>query len=156
MANTLENTLNKVGNAVEALFNPNIPTTTKTTGQTCLEQYGMAARKEQLMRNEWKKDLQYTKALVNTEYDIQTEFKISSTEEQLELMQSESAENKVGKENKKKLKNIEKNSDENVNKNALEGNVDGDGNEIATGPKETTNYQFSYEKDYWWAKNIPS
>lgn len=87
MANTLENTLNKVGNAIETILGSNSPKETSPTavitGQTCLERFGMEARKEHLMRNEWKKDLQYTKALVNSEYEIQSEFIVSSYEDRL-------------------------------------------------------------------------
>ena len=89
MANTLNNTLDKVGNAIESVLsvgknkgfekNPQI----NSQGQTCLERFGMEARNEHLLRNEWKKDLQYTKLLVEAEYNIQTEFKVSSYEDKL-------------------------------------------------------------------------
>ena len=82
MANTLENTLQKIGDTVEMIFNQN--GVSKATlqnhpskGQTCLEAYGMVVRNIHLNRNEWSKDMQYTKSLVNSEYTIQTEFKIS-------------------------------------------------------------------------------
>lgn len=79
MANTVQNTFNKVSNTLEALFgggggqeggysDSGVP--------SALEKYGIQARKYHLMRNEWKKDLQYTRSLVNAEYQIQTEFKI--------------------------------------------------------------------------------
>ena len=51
--------------------------------------YDVMAREEHLMRNEWKKDLQYTKLLVNSEYDIQTEFEISSYGEELEEIEEQ-------------------------------------------------------------------
>ena len=89
MANTLNNTLDKVGNAIESVLsvgknkgfekNPQI----NSQGQTCLERFGMEARNEHLLRNEWKKDLQYSKLLVDAEYNIQTEFKVSSYEDNL-------------------------------------------------------------------------
>ena len=89
MANTLNNTLDKVGNAIESVLsvgknkgfekNPQI----NSQGQTCLERFGMDARNEHLLRNEWKKDLQYSKLLVDAEYNIQTEFKVSSYEDNL-------------------------------------------------------------------------
>jgi hypothetical protein len=41
-----------------------------------LEMYGIQARGYHLLRNEWRKDLQYTRPLVESEYLIQTEFKI--------------------------------------------------------------------------------
>jgi hypothetical protein len=89
MANTLNNTLNKIGDAVEAIlsggknkgFEKN--TQINSQGQTCLERFGMEARSAHLMRNEWKRDLQYTKLLVDAEYLIQTEFKVSSYEDRL-------------------------------------------------------------------------
>lgn len=47
-------------------------------GQTCLEQFAMKARKEQLTKNEWgKHTVPYTKELVRAEYDIQRRFQIS-------------------------------------------------------------------------------
>lgn len=47
-----------------------------TNGQTCLERFGVDMRKKHLIRNEWKKDLPYTKAYIDAEYDVQTEFVI--------------------------------------------------------------------------------
>ena len=106
MANTLNNTLNKVGDAVEAIlsggknkgFEKN--TQINSQGQTCLERFGMEARNAHLMRNEWKRDLQYTKLLVDAEYLIQTEFKVSSYEDRLReqedaRMQREAERNKT-------------------------------------------------------------
>ena len=52
-------------------------------GQTCLESVGMAARKHHLMRNEWGRDVEYCKRIVDEEYNIQTEFKVSSYEDEL-------------------------------------------------------------------------
>lgn len=43
--------------------------------------YDVMARESSLMLNEWKNDLQYTKALVDSEYEVQTEFKVSSFED---------------------------------------------------------------------------
>lgn len=82
MANTLDNTLQKIGDTIEMIFNQNgVSKATlqnhSSQGQTCLEAYGIAARNIHLNRNEWSKDMQYTKSLVNSEYTIQTEFKIS-------------------------------------------------------------------------------
>lgn len=161
MANTLNNTLNKVGNAIETIFGSNsvkeIPTKgSPTTGQTCLERYGIIARKEHLMRNEWKKDLQYTKLLVNSEYDIQTEFKISSYGEDLEEMQAQAGLNQLNSEIKKAekaAKKAEKKKDKNVNKKADEGNVDSDGNKTLTSPKVLVNNSKQYttlKTDDWW------
>ncbi len=102
--------------------------------------YDVMAREEHLMRNEWKKNLQYTKTLVNAEYDIQTEFKISSYGEDLEEMQAQAELNQINNEIRKKekaAKKAEKKKDKNVNKKADEGNVDNDGNKVVTKPKQT-------------------
>lgn len=53
-------------------------------GQTCLEKFGLEARKVHLQRNDWgnpimpstKNKVEYTKVLVDAEYAIQTDFKI--------------------------------------------------------------------------------
>ena len=106
MANTLNNTLNKVGDAIEAVMGGTKKSTPYNdpnhayTGQTCLERFGMEARSAHLMRNEWKRDLQYTKLLVDAEYLIQTEFKVSSYEDRLReqedaRMQREAERNKT-------------------------------------------------------------
>lgn len=106
MANTLNNTLNKVGDAIEAIMGGAKKSTPYNdpnrvyTGQTCLERFGMEARSAHLMRNEWKRDLQYTKLLVDAEYLIQTEFKVSSYEDRLReqedaRMQREAERNKT-------------------------------------------------------------
>lgn len=52
-------------------------------GQTCLESYGIVARKEHLLRNEWRSDIRYSKPLVDAEYSIQNEFIVSSYEDNL-------------------------------------------------------------------------
>ena len=115
MANTLNNTLNKVGDAIEAVFGtkktaPSVDPNRVYTGQTCLERFGIEARAEHLFRNEWKRDLQYTKTLVDAEYLIQTEFKVSSYEDRLR----EQEEAKVQKQkelSEKEIKKIEKKRD---------------------------------------------
>lgn len=89
MANTLNNTLNKVSDAIEAVMGGAKKSTPYNdpnrvyTGQTCLERFGMEARNAHLLRNEWRKDLAYSKPLVDAEYMIQTEFKVSSYEDKL-------------------------------------------------------------------------
>ena len=116
MANTLNNTLNKVGDAIEAVMGGAKKSTPYNgpnrvyTSQTCLERFGMEARSAHLMRNEWKRDLQYTKLLVDAEYLIQTEFKVSSYEDRLR----EQEEAKVQKQkelSEKEIKKIEKKRD---------------------------------------------
>ena len=116
MANTLTNTLNKVGDAIEAIMGgakkstPYNDPNSVYTGQTCLERFGMEARNAHLMRNEWKRDLQYTKLLVDAEYLIQTEFKVSSYEDRLKE-QAESKAQKQKELSEKEIKKIEKKRD---------------------------------------------
>lgn len=116
MANTLNNTLNKVGDAIEAVIGgakkstPHNDPNRVYTGQTCLERFGMEARSAHLMRNEWKRDLQYTKLLVDAEYLIQTEFKVSSYEDRLKE-QAESKAQKQKELSEKEIKKIEKKRD---------------------------------------------
>ena len=116
MANTLNNTLNKVGDAIEAVMGgakkstPHNDQNRVYTGQTCLERFGMEARSAHLMRNEWKRDLQYTKLLVDAEYLIQTEFKVSSYEDRLKE-QAESKAQKQKELSEKEIKKIEKKRD---------------------------------------------
>lgn len=86
MANTVNNTLNIVGDTIEQLFGkrdkPASINTNASTGQTCLEKVGMEARFEHITRNDWRRnDIEYTRALVLSEYAIQNEFKISSSDE---------------------------------------------------------------------------
>ena len=80
MANTVENTFKKIGNTIENIFGggkaQQIITSNNGGKPSALEMYGIQIRNHHLIRNEWKKDLQYTRALVNAEYQIQTEFKI--------------------------------------------------------------------------------
>ena len=116
MANTLNNTLNKIGDAIEAIMGgakkstPHNDPNRVYTGQTCLERFGMEARNAHLMRNEWKRDLQYTKLLVDAEYLIQTEFKVSSYEDRLKE-QAESKTKKQKELSEKEIKKIEKKRD---------------------------------------------
>ena len=116
MANTLNNTLNKVGDAIEAVMGGAKKSTPYNdqnrvyTGQTCLERFGMEARSAHLMRNEWKRDLQYTKLLVDAEYLIQNEFKVSSYEDRLKE-QAESKAQKQKELSEKEIKKIEKKRD---------------------------------------------
>ncbi len=105
MANTLENTLNKVGNTIETIMgtrkaSPSVNPNRSYTGQTCLERFGIEARGEHLFRNEWKRDLQYTKALVDAEYLIQTEFKVSSYQDR--LTEREISDDKIARLEEKK------------------------------------------------------
>jgi hypothetical protein len=82
MANTIENTLNKIGNVIEDIFNGETTDNSKgyvtsSKTQSCLEKIRIRMREQTLSRNEWKKNLQYTKPLTDAEYLIQQEFKIN-------------------------------------------------------------------------------
>ena len=116
MANKFNNTINKVGDAIEAVMGGAKKSTPYNdpnhvyTGQTCLERFGMEARNTHLLRNEWKRDLQYTKTLVDAEYLIQTEFKVSSYEDKLKE-QEESKAKKQKELSEKEIKKIEKKRD---------------------------------------------
>lgn len=89
MANPIITTLNKIGDTVQyVLSEPNPPTPAPTartsTGQTCLEYTGMRLRRDHLRQNMWRKDdIEYSRPLILAEYEIQTEFKISTTAEQI-------------------------------------------------------------------------
>jgi hypothetical protein len=87
MANTVKNTLNKVGGLIEDILGTNTSAYSNNAignkaGQTCLEKVGIESRAEHLVRNEWRKnDIEYTRALVLAEYAIQNEFKVGSSDE---------------------------------------------------------------------------
>ena len=77
-----EKVLDSIGTAIESLFKGQDATqpTVSSNGlkQTCLERFGMEARHKHILRNGWRKDLEYSKPLVDAEYLIQSEFKVSS------------------------------------------------------------------------------
>lgn len=144
MANTLNNTLNKVGDAIEAVMGGAKKSTPYNdpnrvyTGQTCLERFGMEARSAHLMRNEWKRDLQYTKLLVDAEYLIQTEFKVSSYEDRLKEQAEAKAERdarKAEKQAEKKAKKAEKDAKKDKKAASVQGGVPED---RAPEPRQTT------------------
>ena len=64
------------------------------------------------MRNEWKRDLQYTKLLVDAEYLIQTEFKVSSYEDRLRE-QATAADKKAAEREAKKMAKIQAKKEKN-------------------------------------------
>lgn len=82
--------------------------------------YDVLERLDNISRNGWREDLQYTKMLVNSEYDIQTEFEISSYGEELEQEEWETAYNDYKKQydktEKAKKRYKEKYLDTEVNK----------------------------------------
>lgn len=106
MANTPQNTFEKIGNTLETLFGTasgaKQPQTNNGNGNASnLEMFGIQARQYHLNRNEWKKNLQYTRALVNAEYNIQTEFKIDGG---MELPTEKQTNDKIEKLKNKKQK----------------------------------------------------
>ena len=131
MANTLNNTLNKIGDAIESVLGtkktaPHNDPNRVYTGQTCLERFGMEARNTHLLRNEWKRDLQYTKTLVDAEYLIQTEFKVSSYEDKLMEQEDAKAERearKAEKQTEKKAKKAEKDAKKAKNAASVQGGI---------------------------------
>lgn len=79
--NKIQNTLNKIANTSELIFgtsSSNSNSSTATSGKTQLEMYGREARNAHIKRNTWLKDTEYTKALVSSEYTVQTEFKVGN------------------------------------------------------------------------------
>lgn len=71
----------RVGDTLETMFGTRKSEITTQTGtykqtgdQSNLEKIGFQMRKDHLMRNEWGKDMEYTKQLVASEYLIQNEF----------------------------------------------------------------------------------
>jgi len=124
MANTIDNTLKKIGNTIENIMGgtkPQQPSSNVNTSgkQTCLEKFGIEARNEHLYRNEWKVDLQYTKALVDAEYMIQNEFPVGSTDQSVqdqmeaarikqEKQEAKAEAKRKAKEEKKFKKEVEK------------------------------------------------
>lgn len=93
MANTIENTIGKIGDAAEkaldrignvvedilgkdTVYPSAIKKPVDRKKISNLEQIGRNQRNEHFMRNSWRNDLQYTKPLVDAEYLIQTSFKI--------------------------------------------------------------------------------
>ena len=113
MASVLEkNVLNKIGDTIETIFGKTNQPTQPTTngnggGQTCLERFGIEARSEHLFRNGWRKDIQYTKALVDSEYSIQSEFMVSSYQDDLIEHNQEKVINNAKKERDKLNRQID-------------------------------------------------
>jgi len=126
MANTIDNTFRKIGNTIENIMGGSSTQQSSSNGttngkQTCLEKFGIEARKEHLYRNEWKVDLQYTKALVDAEYMVQTEFPVGSTDQSVQD-QMETAKKKEEKANKTKLDKLREKRDKlNTKIETLEG-----------------------------------
>lgn len=107
---TVNSTINKVGTTIEALFGgkpkPQQPISNSNGGkQTCLERFGIEARGYHLLRNEWRKDLAYSKPLVDGEYMIQSEFPVGTTDADVATQAQEAAE-KEAKANMSKMEKL--------------------------------------------------
>ena len=113
MASSIERTLDRVGNAVQSLFNgkdePTVSNTNANTGQTCLEINGMRQRELHLRQNTWRRNYQeYSKPLVDAEYNIQTEFLVSSTDDNIQEQKKKQEEREAKAAAKKEAKRKKK------------------------------------------------
>jgi hypothetical protein len=123
---TVNSTINKVGSTIEALFGgkpkPQQPISNSNGGkQTCLERFGIEARGYHLLRNEWRKDLAYSKPLVDGEYMIQNEFPVGTTDSDVATQAQEAAE-KEAKAKQTKLDKLKAKRDKlNTKIETLEG-----------------------------------
>ena len=86
-----------VGDTLEAMFGTRKPEITTQTGtykqtgdQSNLEKIGFVMRKDHLLRNEWGKDMEYTKQLVASEYLIQNEFLVGGDMDEVKAEQEAS------------------------------------------------------------------
>lgn len=91
------NFVQRVGDTLEAMFGTRKPEITTQTGtykqtgdQSNLEKIGFAMRKDHLLRNEWGKDMEYTKQLVASEYLIQNEFLVGGDMDEVKAEQEAS------------------------------------------------------------------
>ena len=105
MPSPIERTLDKIGSVVQDIFTGSKESDTRsysTTGQTCLEITGMRQRELHIRQNTWRRNgIEYSKPLVLAEYDIQTEFKVSTTDETIQ----EKREN-IGSSKKLRSRNV--------------------------------------------------
>ena len=155
MATAIENTLNRVGNAIQSLFNgkdePTVSNTNANTGQTCLEITGMRQRELHLRQNTWRRnDIEYSKPLVDAEYNIQTEFLVSSTDDLIQDQKKKQEEREAKAAAKKEAKRKKK--EEKLKKKeekAAGRQKDDKGNNIKPGPYEKINAENSDGLHNW-------
>lgn len=131
MASEIEKTLNRVGNAVQSLFSgkdePTVSNTNANTGQTCLEITGMRQRELHLRQNAWRREYQeYSKPLVDAEYNIQTEFLVSSTDDLIQDQKKKQEEREAKAAAKKEAKRKKKEEKEQKKQSQVKGTVDKD------------------------------
>ena len=157
----IERTLDRIGNVVQDIFTgPSEPPIVKsmngsTTGQTCLEKVGMEARKTHLMRNEWRKDLEYSKPLVLAEYEIQTEFKVSTADDdvatQLMNTNKEAQERQIKAQEKARKKAEKKAKKEAKKANTVKGvDVQPGGDNTKPAPTETLDGLHDWSNDVYY------
>ena len=137
MASEIEKTLNRVGNAVQSLFNgkdePTVSNTNANTGQTCLEITGMRQRELHLRQNTWRRnDIEYSKPLVDAEYNIQTEFLVTSTDDNIQEQKKKQEEREAKAAAKKEAKRKKKEEKEQKKQSQVKGVVDKNGVESPT------------------------
>lgn len=97
--NTIGNETNSLG--VENNNTISEGTTISPNGQTCLEKVGFDVRGITLMRNRYGKESEYSKQIVDDEYNVQSEFVITSYQDRLE---EQARNNEIAKEYKEKRK----------------------------------------------------
>jgi hypothetical protein len=142
MATAIEKTLDRVGNAIQSLFNgkdePTVNTSNVYTGQTCLEITGIRQRELHIRQNTWRRnDIEYSKPLIDAEYNIQTEFKVSSTDDLLQEQKEKQEEREAKAAAKKEAKRKKKEEKEEKKAEKSAGRQKDDkGNNIKTKPYE--------------------
>jgi hypothetical protein len=104
----------RVGDTLETMFGTRKSEITTQTGtykqtgdQSNLEKIGFQMRKDHLLRNEWGKDMEYTKQLVSSEYLIQNEFLVGDDMETVKAEQ-EAARKKEEDATKRKIEKLKK------------------------------------------------
>ena len=104
----------RVGDTLETMFGTRKNEITTQTGtykqtgdQSNLEKIGFQMRKDHLLRNEWGKDIEYTKQLVASEYLIQNEFLVGGDMEEVKAEQ-EAAKKKEEDATKRKIEKLKK------------------------------------------------
>ena len=105
-AKRVEDTIETMLGGTKKKYTPDTNQFNTDAGQSNLEKIGFAVRKDHLLRNEWGKDVVYTKQLVVSEYLIQNEFKVGDDLEQVKAEQ-EASKKKELEAKEKKLSKLE-------------------------------------------------
>ena len=144
--------INRAANVVQELLGGSSSTEQPITNiksdgrQSCLERYGMIARKEHILRNEWRReDIEYTKQLVASEYLIQSEFKVGPDEESIEAeieaartRQEDSAARAAKKAERKRIKREKKEDKKAAKVSGVNNSAQPGGVNTKTEPVEAT------------------